>query len=267
MQYDELAAPFFSKYNPPDWITENEINTLRKKQTMAPIINRENFKTTLTRISKLIEKGAYIQALVLSEELTFFYGKQPLSHITSAEIWKKLGFFEKSLASYKTVREINTIKDSALIKNIDTNIKELQKKSRSGFAKFKYKYDPQLLVYAGGMFSLTSANVNTRVGFHTNFQLSTSLNFSYSRDYESGSNSFYVGLCAYKRFFNLLAVGFGLKQSFGDGNYNIYVAPSIGLSFYKPRSKVSLDLFFNTNVPCISGEPQFTLSFGVTTYF
>lgn len=280
MEYNDLAAPFKKESNEPDWISENEIAALRQKYKTAPIINREDFKTTIKRVSKLTGENACLQALALSEELTFFYGKQPLSRITTAQIWEKLGFYNKALEYYTAVKNMGGIKDSTMVQAIDNSINDMRKKAGSHFARWKYKYEPQLMLYCGGIFGLKSASVSARLGFQTNYQLSTSLNFSYTCSYNhdmvdmygnyyyGNSHSYYLGASVYKRFFNLLALGIGLNQSFGGGDYNLYVAPTLGFSFYKPRAKTSLDLFFNVNIPCLSDEEvQYNLSFGVTTYF
>ena len=280
MEYNNLAAPFKKESIEPDWISENEIAALRQKYKTAPIINREDFKTTIKRVSKLTGENACLQALALSEELTFFYDKQPLSLITTAQIWEKLGFYNQALIYYTAAKDMGGIKDSTMVQAIDNSIDDMRKKAGSPFARWKYKYEPQLMLYCGGVFGLNSASVSARFGFQTNYQLSTSINFSYTCTYNQdmvdmygnyyfgNSHSYYLGASVYKRFFNMLAIGLGLNQSFSEDEYNLYVAPTLGISYYKPRAKTSLDLFFNVNIPCLSDEEiQYNLSFGVTTYF
>ena len=268
MKYDSLAMPFQKECSSPEWISEQELLALRTKYATAPIINREDFKTTFTRINKLTENQSLLQALVLSEELTFFYAKQPFSAMTKGDAWEQLGFYPEALSCYQKVKEMSEGKDSLLYHTAEQQAKAVQKKSSDPFTKFKLKYNPRMMMYLGGVFSLSSASVSARVGIYTNTQFSASLNFSYSHLYDEYSNSFFIGLSAYKRFFNVLAVGFGLNQQFGNGDYNIYVAPSVGASFYIIKKRMSMDIFYNLNIPCMyDTELQHTISFGVTTYF
>ena len=268
MKYDSLAMPFQREMNPPTWLSEQEILALRKRHATAPIISREDFKTTFARIHKLTDEKSLLQALVLSEELSFFYDQQPFSAMAMGEVWDQLGFYEESLQCYQKALGKSSASDTSLRKSVEQQIQHARKKMSDPFTKFKLKYNPRMMMYLGGTFSLSSAAVSARVGCYTNNQFSLSLNFSYSHLYDEYTDSFYIGLSAYKRFFNILAVGLGLNQQFGNGEYALYVAPSVGASLYLPKKKMSLDLFYNLNIPCLDdSELQHNISFGVTTYF
>ena len=267
MRYDNLAMPFQRDNVPPKWISNQDVLNLRNIHTTAPIVSREDFKTTFARINKLAAEQSLIQALVLSEELSFFYDKQFVSKMIMGDIWEQLGFFEEALQCYQNVRDKSEENDSLLLHSSEQRIQHVQKKICNPFARFKLKYNPRMMLYLGGVFSLSSTSVNARVGVYTNTQFSASLNFAYTHLYEETGNSFYIGLSAYKRFFNILAVGIGFNQQFGNGDYTFFIAPSVGASIYILRKKISLDVFYNMNIPCKSGmEVQNNLSFGVTTY-
>lgn len=269
MKYDSLAEPFQRQCQSPSWISSAEIQNLRETHRAAPIINREDFKTTLARIRNLIQQQGFVQALVLSEELTFFYKNQCFSTLETAMIWSKLGFFDLANITFQKVKEQScNNNDTTLCKLASQQADYWQKKQNDPFQRHKLKYNPRMLLYAGGYFSLTNAMLNTRVGFYNNRQFSASLNFSYTHFYESEDNVYSVGLSVYQRCFNMLALGVGVNNQFRNGNYAIYVAPSIGLSFYKPRTKTSIDIFYNLNIPCIGDDVfQHNISLGFTTYF
>jgi len=268
IQYDNLSAPFLKESKAPEWITKQELQTLRTKHTTAPIINRENYKTTIARINALTGEKSLLQALVLSEELSFFYDKQSLSTIAKGDIWSELGYYEEALQCYQTVKEKTAEKDTFLYHYADQQFQTVQKKSKSSFTRFMMKYNPRFMAYLGGVFSLSSASVSARVGVYTTTQFSASLNFSYNHLYDEYVDSFLIGLSAYRRFFNILSVGLGLNQQFGNGDYTFYVAPSVGASWYIMQKKMSLDVFYNLNIPCKETTAlQHNISFGVTTYF
>ena len=269
MKYDSLAEPFRRQCKSPSWISSAEIQRLRETRRAAPIINREDFKTTMACIRNLIQQQGFVQALVLSEELTFFYKNQYYSVLETALIWSKLGFFDLAYINYQKVREQSCNNHDTVICEMATQQADYWKeRQQSFFQRHKLKYEPRLLLYAGGYFSLTNTMLNTRIGFYNNRQFSASLNLSYTHFYESQDNAYTVGVSAYQRCFNMLAIGIGVNNQFRNGGYALYVAPSIGLSFYKPRTKTSIDLFYNLSIPCVGGDAfQHNVSLGFTSYF
>ncbi len=269
MKYDSLAVPFQRHCKPPIWISLTEIQALRETRRTAPIISREEFKTTLARINNLIRQQGFIQALVLSEELTFFYKNQYFSTLETATIWSKLGFFDLAYINFQKVKELSCINHDTIMCEVATqNAFSLEKSQNDFFLRHKLKYEPRLLLYAGGFFSLSNAMLNTRFGFYNNRQFSASINFSYAHFYESKDNTYSIGLSAYQRCFNMLSLGVGVNNQFRNGDYALYVTPTIGLSFYKPRTKTSIDLFYNLSIPCVGTNAfQHNISLGFTSYF
>lgn len=269
MKYDNLAEPFRLQCKSPSWISPADIQSLRETRRAAPIINREDFKNTMARIHHLIQQQGFVQALVLSEELTFFYKNQYFSVLETATIWSKLGFFDLAYTNFQKVKEQSCNNHDTVICEMATQQTDYWKKrQQSSFQRHKLKYDLRLLLYAGGYFTLSNAMLNTRIGFYNNRQFSASLNFSYTHFYESKGNAYSVGIWVYQRCFNMLALGVGVNNQFRNEDYALYVTPTIGFSFYKPRTKTSIDLFYNLNIPCIGADSfQHNISLGFTTYF
>lgn len=268
MKYDSLAEPFQRQCQHPSWFSQSEIDRLRENYRAAPIINREDFKTTMARIHKLTKEQGFVQALVLSEEMSFFYKPQYFSDLESGDVWGKLGFPDKAILSYQTAKNKSCdASDTMICEFADYKVQYWQKRINSPFQRWVVKYTPGTLLYLGGAFSLSTISINSRIGFYTNTQFNVSLNLSYSYFLEIGNNTFTVGLSAYQRFFNMLAVGASINNQFSNGDYNLYVAPLVGLSFYRPMKKMSIDLFYNMNIPCLTGgNLQHNITFGITTY-
>lgn len=267
MKYDSLAEPFQRRCCPPSWITQSEIKWLRDTYRAAPIINREDFKTTMSRIHNLAKEEGFVQSLVLSEELSFFYKPQYFSNLESGDIWGKLGFPDKAVQSYQSAKNKSCVaSDTMICEFADYQIQYWQKRINNPFQRWILKYNPGALLYLGGTSSLSNISINSRIGFYTNTQFNVSLNLSYSHFLEVGNNSFAIGLSAYQRFCNMLAVGASINNQFTNGDYNLYIAPLVGISFYRPMKKMSIDLFYHMNIPCLGGNLLHNITFGVTTY-
>ncbi|MDR0606731.1 MAG: hypothetical protein LBG80_20870 [Bacteroidales bacterium] len=286
MGKDSIAVEFWTETNnAPAWIARNYKELLQKhKYDDADIFDAD---LAYLHANQLASQGMFLQSIMLYhsvQELIEGYTNEYLPYLSSSVAWERLFKYKKAAMELNKSIELM---QAELQENPDTTLAnalpdfenhlqllQIQAANTQGLNPPKVKkrqtYNPQLMLYAGGLFTLDYASFNTRVGVFISNSFNVSLNFGFGGNYESDDNpiSLNLGLSAYYRVYRVLFVGFGFSEQFnGEGNNTFSLNPSIGVSIVSKSRKSSWDIFFNVYCPLKSEAfPGFGFSIGKSFY-
>ncbi|MBQ7042758.1 MAG: hypothetical protein IJN66_08660 [Muribaculaceae bacterium] len=271
MNYPDLAESFMRDANVPSWINDDNRNykQILEYRRSSPAINQDSINVAFKRANKLFVNGQQIQALVLIQEVIDIYPNYYVTYVFASTMWENLMYYDK--AEEYLSKGIECMKSDEVDKTpFASHLTELQEQNtkyqnRSTIRKLIDKYNPNLLVYAGGNIAESMYSINGRIGFYTNNMVSATVNIGLSKI--SGNAYGNIGVSMYKTL-GLFMVGAGITDTFGGGNNNLNFSPSAGVSFMNKSRTLSYDIIGNINIPFSSGAKiSYGLSLGVTKYF
>lgn len=271
MNYPTLADPFMRNANIPSWLNVENCGykQILERKKSSPAINHDSINVAFQRANKLFVNGQHIQALVLIQEIIDIYPNNYAPYIFASVMWENLKYYDK--AEEYLNKGIECMPNDEIDKMPFTShlaeLKDYNMKyqNRSTIRKLIDKYNPNLLVYAGGNISESMYSVNGRIGFYTNNMVSATVNIGLSKISDNTYGN--IGVSMYKTL-GLFMVGAGITDTFGGGNNNLNFSPSAGVSFMNKSRTLSYDIIGNINIPFSSGAKiSYGLSLGVTKYF
>lgn len=274
MGYDDLAKMFLdnvSKSNTPKWISSEDYLKFLVRYAQGPLLNRDSYPIALKRVSYLAASGLYLQSAALYEEIIRTYPSEYLPRIGYSVVLEKLGFYQMAIDQLEMALAIIG-DDPELLQAKETFGKQKARLSdmaespqtfKNRLLKLKSDFNPQTMLYVGGMVMESSISVDSRFGlFLTN-------TFNGAVDLGVVSNSDEVclnfGLSGYKRF-GVLVLGEGLNLRAGAATV-VSLKSSLGLSFIGKKGNSSWDIFFDWYLPLSSGKTSYGISIGKTVYF
>ena len=273
MDYGDLAKLFWVRNDSevPSWISLVHASFIEKYKTQ-PVINQDEFSEAFKRANSLAASDAYIQAIVLFQEIIDNYPQLHLPYIGYSAIWEKLGMNSKAIELLqKGISLMDKEKDKDAINTYEKHLKELtNNKSKNNTVTFSKSTIPnQWMLHLGGMYTPSYTNFNTRFGVYTRKAFNFSFDLGVSYIYE-GSTSLTIGTSIYKTW-KFFVLGLGINNWVGLGNYDDYslrLNPTFGFSFMGKRGKSSFDLMFNAQLPVLDIE-KFTVgvTIGQSFYF
>ena len=129
-------------------------------------------------------------------------------------------------------------------------------------------FNPQFMVYAGGMFSSSNLAFNARAGMYLSNSFNIALDMSVMGNPKEKSTYFNIGLAGYQRLFQILMVGLGINERVGGGSGVFSIKTSAGVSFVNKDRTASTDIFFDVYAPLKKGEKTiFGFSIGRSIYW
>jgi tetratricopeptide (TPR) repeat protein len=277
MGQDPLADEFLKKVpnlKMPRWISHEHYSAQIKKYRQIPILGEKDYKTDLKRVNYLVVNALYFQSIALYEEIIRNYPLEFLPHAGYSIVLEKVGLYKK--AADELAISLSLMGDEPKYANakqaFGQRMEQLKQqenspqKESSGFLKKWDKYNPQTMVYAGGMFSSGYTSFDSRFGVY----LSNSFNGAVNLGVSGNSDAMHVnlGVSGYQRLGNVLLVGLGVNQQIGKDNNLFSINPSIGFSFINGKGNASWDIFFNIYCPVQEGASNtYGFSIGKSFYF
>ena len=275
MDYGDLAKLFWQKNDSeiPSWISL-VYNSFIDRYKRQPVINQDEFSEAFKRANSLAANEAYIQSIILFQEIIDNYPQLHLPYIGYSAIWEKLGMNSKAIELLQkgiSLMDKEKDKDKEAISTYEKHLKELiNSKSKNNTVMFPKSTIPnQWMVYFGGMYTPSFTNFNTRFGVYTRKAFNFSFDFGVSYFYE-GSTSLSIGTSFYKTW-KVFVLGLGMNHMVGLGDYDDYslrLSPTFGFTIMGKRGKSSFDLMFNAQLPVLDIE-KFTVgvTIGQSFYF
>jgi hypothetical protein len=277
---DSLAAEFWTDAEKaPGWIAPYYKKLYERHEQQ---FNFEMFdaNSIYIRAEQFADQGMFLQAIVLYEDVKFFiegYNNEFLPYIGSSVAWEQLGKYDKAArelsAGIALMRyETEETHDSTIISALPAFTSHLDglkqratvQRKQSILGKFKEKYHPKTMLYAGGMYTSSIFSFNSRFGVF----LADSRNAAADLGISGGGGSTYVnlGLSMYERW-EVLVGGIGLSGQFGE-SAAVSIRFTSGLSFFNKQRNRSTDIFITTDVPFQkNAKTIYGISVGRSFYF
>jgi hypothetical protein len=213
-----------------------------------------------------------LQSIALSEEIIANYPKEYLPHVGYSIILEKLNLYPKAAQELDIAIKLmgDTPKEIEAKKVFEKRRKELADKINSPqniknkWSKYKNDFNPQTMLYVGGMVTESSVSFDSRFGLF----LTNTFNGAIDLNLSGGSGDFNVNLGAsgYQRF-GVFVWGEGLSLQMGNSTV-LNLKSSLGLSFINRKRNSSWDIFFEWYVPIGKDvKSSYGISIGKSIYF
>ncbi len=275
MGYNDLFEEFVKSIpnsKTPKWITFETHSKLISNILESPILNTDDYATSLKRVNHLAAVGLYLQSIALFEEIINEYPKEFLPHIGYSIVLEKVGIYQKAIKELDIAIQLMGNSPAELgSKNVYQEKKrKLEEKSnapnslRNKWITYKNNFNPKTMLYIGGMVTNSTVSLDSRFGLYLSNSFNGAADFGLSGD----SENFYVnlGLSGYQRF-GVFVWGEGLSLQLGNSTV-LNLKTSLGLSFINRKGNSSWDIFFDWYLP-INQELKSTygISIGKSIYF
>ncbi|MDR1726043.1 MAG: hypothetical protein LBR28_06610 [Bacteroidales bacterium] len=276
MGYDTLANKI-QQDSVPSWIADKYSNFVSKYKREPHLYGQDSI--SFSEINALSEKGMNFKALVCFDRLVKEYPNVYIIHAGYSIVLEKIGLKKfaaeelnkciKSMPQNDTT--LNSTKKSFeqhYAKLTGDTIKSVNTNPNVNMEKIK-KYNPQMMLYAGGIFSTYYVSFNSRFGVFVSNKFSASANFGLSGSFGEVENpvSFNLGLSGYYRIKNVFFIGFGFSEMIGGGTSTFSINPSVGVSLMNKNKTSSWDIFMDLSIPFAEGYSTiFGISIGKSFY-
>ena len=275
MGYNQPATEFLTHCSVPQWIYP-KYNELYKQYKLASSLPQEKeLETAFRRTNYLASVSMYYQSIALYEQILEGKPDAYLFHVGYSIPLEKVGL--RKLAAEELQTGISLMGDDPQYAEakaaFNQRLEQLKQQpenattnEQSGFLKKLNKFNPQTMLYAGGMFSENYTSFNARFGVFLSNSFNGAVNLGVSGN--STSTYFNLGLSGYQRLGDVLVLGLGLNNQISKENSVLSIAPSLGFSFINSKSSSSWDVFLNLYSPLQQGESTiFGISIGYSSYW
>jgi tetratricopeptide (TPR) repeat protein len=274
MGYDQLSNEFLKNVSSskiPHWIPTNTYLELLKQHGQAPHLNKDDYTTALKRANFLAASALYLQSIALYEEIIRDYPSEYLPHVGYSIVLEKLNFYQqaademtiavKMMTDNPKLLEAKTVFEKRVV-DLNAKINSPQN-FKNKLVKLKNEFNPQTMLYAGGMISSDYVSVNSRFGLYLNNSFNGAIDLSVGGNSDNISTN--LGLSAYKRF-GIWVWGEGLNLQMAD--HSVFsLKTSAGLSFINRNRNSSFDIFLDVYLPLSGGKTSYGISVGKSIYF
>lgn len=272
MCYPDLAVQFWEEDfdgAAPAWIAR-QYKAMIEKFRRTPAINSDEADTAFVRANALAANSQCIQSIVIFQEICDNYPEDYLPFVGYSIVWEKMNNYSKAAEVLEHgISLMSTENNDDAVSAFNNHLVNLHNEivfadNKSWMRKTMDRYEPSMMLYAGGAVGKGSFELNSRLGFYTNNKVSGSVNLGYSL---VGKESvFNIGFAGYKTL-NVFVFGIGINEQIGKDSV-FSIAPSAGISLLNRKGNASYDIMLNLMVPCKKGNPvSFSVSFGRTFYF
>jgi hypothetical protein len=211
---------------------------LLQKRRQSAKINFDDFATTFKRANYLAATGLFFQSIAVFAEIAGDYPLEFLPHVGYSVVLEKAGLYKRAVDELEigiSLMENSPKHETAKIA-FNQRLSDLKQKAiapsqaPSGFLNKLNKYNPQTMLYAGGMFSSDYISFDSRFGIYLSDSFNGAINLGISGNSDAVSTN--LGISAYERLGNVFLVGFGVNQQLGKGSNLFSINPSVGLTHF-----------------------------------
>ncbi len=275
MGYDELSDEF-GKIVPvnkrPQWISEPQCTELLNKYKRRSNINKDDYPKAFIRVNQLTASGLYLQSTVLYEEMIEEEPRDYFPHLGYSIVLEKLNLYSKAAQELDIAIQMmgNTPEEVKAKEVFEKRKIELADKMNSPqklknkWFKLKNEFNPQTMLYVGGMITESYLSIDSRFGLFLNNTFNGAVDLGVSGS--DGDVNANFGLSGYKRF-GVFVWGEGLNLQVGNSTTTFSLKSSAGLSFINRKRNSSWDIFFDYFLPLGNGKSSYGISIGKTIYF
>jgi tetratricopeptide (TPR) repeat protein len=256
--------------NIPKWISYDKHVELSKTRSQAPQLMGEDYIAAFRRANYLAAAGLYLQSIALYEEIIKAGPQEFLPYAGYSVVLEKAGFYQKALQELETGISLmpNSLSSAkAVFEKRKTELADkinAPDKLKNKLGKLKNDFNPQTMLYAGGMISKSFVSLNSRFGLFVNstFNGAVDLGLSGNRD----AFNVNLGVSGYKRFWGFLAWGEGVNLQTGSSTV-FSLKSSLGFSFINRKRNSSWDIFFDWYLPLSKDKSMYGMSIGKSIYW
>jgi len=270
----QSATDLLSYSSVPKWIYPKYAELYKKCKLVSLIPQKDDLEILFQRANYLASSGMNFQAIALYEQLLEEYPDVPLIHVGYSIPLEKLGL--NKLAAEELETGILLIPDEPQFDETKQAFSQrleqlkqpenLTRKEQPEFLKKLNKFNPQSMLYIGGMFSENYTSFSSRFGVYLSNSFNGALNLGISGN--SSAMNFNIGVSGYQRLGNVVVVGFGVNELIGKNSNVFSITSSLGLSFINSKRNSSWDIFFNSYYPTQKGASEmYGFSIGKSFYF
>jgi tetratricopeptide (TPR) repeat protein len=275
MRYNDLFEGFIKNIpnsKIPKWISFDNHSDLLSTFQQPFQVNTDDFPTAFVRVNQLTAAGLYLQSIALYEEIIKQEPAVYLAHVGYSIVLEKAGLYQKAHQELDiaikmmgdTPEDLNAKavfeKRNKAIANKVNSPKNLKNK----WLKYKSDFNPQTMLYVGGMVAEHSVSLDSRFGLYLTNTFNGAVDFGLSSS--SGNFSANLGMSGYQRF-GIFVCGVGPNLQVGDVTVLTWKS-SFGLSFINRKRNSSWDIFFDWYVPTgKDAKMSYGISIGKSIYF
>jgi len=272
MSQNQPAADLLTNCSVPKWIYPKYDELYQKYKSKLFTSQEDSLKFLFKRANYLSTYGMNFQSIALYEQILEENPDEYIFHIGYSIPLEKAGL--SKLAANELETGILLMPDDPQFTEakqaFNQRLMQLKQQpedtEQSAFMKKLNKFNPQTMLYIGGMFSENYTSLNSRFGVFLSNSFNGSLNLGLSGN--STAMNLNIGLSGYQRLGNVLVVGLGLNDLITKDNSTLSIVPTLGFSFINSKRNSSWDIFFNVYYPLQQGAiTMYGFSIGKSFYF
>ncbi|MDR0287694.1 MAG: hypothetical protein LBI03_08350 [Clostridiales bacterium] len=274
MGYDDLYTNFIATVTDakkPQWISSEQISDLKAALSHTPQVNCDDYITALERTNHLTTYGMYLQSVAVYKELIKDLPDEYIPHLGYSIALEKLGFYQKAIDELDIALQMmgNSTEEAEAKKIFETRKDALTNRLtapqtvKNKAFNLRDDFNPQMMVYAGGMFAESYLSVNGRFGWFLTNSFTGAVDLGVSGS--SGNYSMNVGVSGYK-YYGMFLWGEGVTIVLGETS-SLALRTTAGIRVLNSSRTSSWDIMFNWNLPLGEAKSTYGISIGKSLYF